>query len=143
MTCVMSLACWKAIGQPIQSPSPTLLMYFDGRSFRPHGIIPSFPMQLGGKTMCVEIEVVDALLNYNLLLGRSCTYAMHAVVATVFQVLLFSHEGRIVTLYIWVDYSTKIFHASTSFIIFFKQGGIFMDIAMKVHRNINKNLNLT
>ena len=41
-TCVMSLACWKAIGQPILSPSPTLLTYFDGHSFRPHGIIPSF-----------------------------------------------------------------------------------------------------
>jgi hypothetical protein len=32
-TCVMSLACWKAIGQPILSPSPTLLTAFDGHSF--------------------------------------------------------------------------------------------------------------
>jgi hypothetical protein len=32
-TCVMSLACWKAIGQPKLSPSPTLLMAFDGCSF--------------------------------------------------------------------------------------------------------------
>jgi hypothetical protein len=92
-TCVMSLACWKAIGQPILSSSPTLLTSFDGHSFRPHGIIPSFPVQLGGKTMCVEVEVVDAPLDYNLLLGRSWTYAMHAVVATVFWVLLFPHEG--------------------------------------------------
>jgi hypothetical protein len=97
-TCVMSLVCWKAIGQPILSPSPTLLMDFDGHSFRPHGIIPSFPMQLGGKTVCVEVEVVDAPLDYNLLLGRSWTYSMHAVVATVFWVLLFPHEGRIVTI---------------------------------------------
>ena len=43
-TCVMSLACWKAIGQPELSSSPTLLTAFDGRSFRPHGIIPSFPV---------------------------------------------------------------------------------------------------
>jgi hypothetical protein len=83
-TCIMSLACWKAIGQPELSPSPTLLTVFDGRSFRPHGIIPSFPVQLGGKTVCVEVEVVDAPLDYNLLLGRSWTYAMQAVVATVF-----------------------------------------------------------
>jgi hypothetical protein len=48
-TCVMSLACWKAIGQPVLSPSPTLLTSFDGHPFQPHGIIPSFPMQLGGK----------------------------------------------------------------------------------------------
>jgi hypothetical protein len=32
-TCVMSLACWKAVGQPVLSPSPTLLTTFDGRSF--------------------------------------------------------------------------------------------------------------
>jgi hypothetical protein len=97
-TCMMSLACWKAIGQPGLSLSPTLLTTFDGRSFRPHGIIPSFPMQLGGKTMCVEVEVVNAPLDYNLLLGRSWTYAMHAVVAMVFWVLCFPHEGQIVTI---------------------------------------------
>jgi hypothetical protein len=82
--CVMSLACWKAIGQPALSPSPTLLTAFDDHSFRPHGIAPSFPVQLGGKTMCVKVEVVDAPLDYNLLLGWSWTYAMQAVVATVF-----------------------------------------------------------
>jgi hypothetical protein len=97
-TCVMSLVCWKAIGQPILSPSPTLLTDFDDHSFRPHGIIPSFPMQLGGKTVCVEVEVVDASLDYNILLGRSWTYSMQVVVATVFWVLLFPHEGRIVTI---------------------------------------------
>jgi hypothetical protein len=43
-TCIMSLACWKAIGQPVLSLSPTLLTAFDGHSFRPHGIIRSFPM---------------------------------------------------------------------------------------------------
>jgi hypothetical protein len=32
-TCVMSLACWKSIGQPELSPSPTLLIAFDDRSF--------------------------------------------------------------------------------------------------------------
>jgi hypothetical protein len=97
-TCVVSLACWKAIGQPVLSPSPTLLIAFNGRSFRPHGIIPSFPMQLGGKTVCVEVEVVDTPLDYNILLGWSWTYAMQAVVAKVFQVLLFPHEGQIVTI---------------------------------------------
>jgi hypothetical protein len=45
-----------------------------------------------------QVEVVDAPLNYNLLLGRSWTYAMQAVVATVFQVLLFPHKGQIVTI---------------------------------------------
>jgi hypothetical protein len=48
--------------------------------------------------VCIEVEVVDAPINYNLLLGRRWTYAMKAVVAIVFQVLLFPHEGRIVTI---------------------------------------------
>jgi hypothetical protein len=52
-TCVMPLECWKSIGQPVLSLSPTQLTTFDSRSFRPHGIIPSFLMQLGGKTMCI------------------------------------------------------------------------------------------
>jgi hypothetical protein len=98
LTRIMSLACWKAIGQPSLYPSPTLLTAFDGRSFRPHGIIPSFPVQLGGKTVCVEVKVVDSPLDYNLLLGCSWTYAMQAMVSTVFRVLLFPHEGWIVTI---------------------------------------------
>jgi len=61
-----------------------------------HGIIPSFPIQLEGKTMCVKVEMVDVPLDYNLLLGRSCTYAMTFVVFVVSQVLCFPHEGRIV-----------------------------------------------
>ena len=97
-TCMMSLACWKAIGQPVFSLSPTLLTYFDGHSFQPHGIIPSFTVQLGGKTVCVKVEVVDVSLDYNILLGRSWTYVMQAVVTTFFWVLLFPHEGRIVTI---------------------------------------------
>jgi hypothetical protein len=50
-------------------------------------------MQLGGKNMCVKVEVVDTPLDYNILLGKSWTYAMHAVVATFFWVLCFMHDG--------------------------------------------------
>jgi hypothetical protein len=62
-TCVMSLVCWKVIGQPILYPSPTLLTAFDGHSFKPHGIIHSLSVQLGGKTVCVEVKVVDTSLD--------------------------------------------------------------------------------
>jgi hypothetical protein len=48
--------------------------------------------------VCVKVEVVDAPLDYNLLLGQSWTYSMQDVVAIVFRVLLFPHEGRIVTI---------------------------------------------
>ena len=45
-TCVMSLECWKALGSPELVPSTTLLNAFDGRYFRPHGILPAFEIKL-------------------------------------------------------------------------------------------------
>ena len=70
-TCVMSLSCWQGIGSPKIFPSQSMLKSFDGHVFKPHGILPSFPVTLGGKTVTVEVEVVDAPIDYNLLLGRS------------------------------------------------------------------------
>jgi hypothetical protein len=37
-------------------------------------------------------------LNYNLLLGRIWTYSMRVVVWTIFWIICFPHEGRIVTM---------------------------------------------
>ena len=70
-TCVMSLSCWKALGSPELVVSNTLLTAFDGRSFHPHGILPAFEIKLEGKAVSVEVEVINAPLDYNLLLGRS------------------------------------------------------------------------
>ena len=44
------------------------------------------------------MEVVDAPLDYNLLLGRTWSYAMTVVVSSVFQLIKFPHNGKIVTL---------------------------------------------
>jgi hypothetical protein len=95
-TCVISLACWKAIGKRELSLSSTLLIIFYGQYFIPHEIIPSFPMQLEGKTMCFEVEVVDAPLDDNILLGWSWNYTVIVVLSTDFWVLCFPHEGQIV-----------------------------------------------
>jgi hypothetical protein len=91
----MSLIYWKSLGSPTLSQSPTMLTNFDGRSFHPHGILPAFPVQLGGKMVEVDVEVVDVPLDYNLLLGRNWTYAMTAVVSSVFCTLCFPHDGKI------------------------------------------------
>ena len=42
--------------------------------------------------------MVDAPLDYNLLLGRNWFYAMSAVTSTVFQMVQFPHLGRNVTI---------------------------------------------
>ena len=68
-TCVMSIYCWKALGSPKLVPSNTLLTTFDERYFHPHGILPAFEIKLEGKLVAVEVEVIDALVDYNFSLG--------------------------------------------------------------------------
>ena len=75
-TSLMYLSCWKGLGSPELSKSTTMLTAFDGRSFRPHGILPSLKVRLGGKTVAIEVKVVDAPLDYNILLGRNSMYSM-------------------------------------------------------------------
>ena len=78
-TCVMSLSYWQGLESPEIVSSQSMLKAFDGHVFKPHGIVPSFPVTLGGKTVTVEVEVVDVPIDYNFILGRSWTYAMEAV----------------------------------------------------------------
>ena len=68
-TCVMSLSCWKALRSLELVPSNTLLIAFNRRSFRLQGILPAFEIKLARKVVSVEVEVIDAPLDYNLLLG--------------------------------------------------------------------------
>ena len=48
--------------------------------------------------MFVEVEVIDAPLDYNLILGRIWTYAMCSIASAVLQVVGFPHEGKLVTM---------------------------------------------
>ena len=47
--------------------------------------------------MYVEVEVIDVPLDYNFLLGRSWNYAMSAFAFAIFRVVVFPHEGKLVT----------------------------------------------
>ena len=90
-TCIMSYSCWQALCSPTLAASQTVLEAFDGHLFTPHGILAAFPIELGGKTIRVEVEVVNAPLDYNLLLGRSWFYPMRAVASTVYRLVRFPH----------------------------------------------------
>jgi hypothetical protein len=96
-TCVMSITCWKAIGSPALTESHNTLKAFNGTGFKPYGVLPSLSITLEGKSVNVEVEVFDAPLDYNLLLGRSWIDSMHAVVSTLFCVLRFPHQGKVIT----------------------------------------------
>jgi hypothetical protein len=96
-TCVMSFTCWKAIGSPLLNESQNTLRAFNSSGFKPYSVLPSFPITLEGKTIQVEVEVFDAPLDYNLLLGRSWVDSMRAIVSTLFRVVRFPHQGKVVT----------------------------------------------
>ena len=97
-TLFLSLSCWKSLGSLELVTSPTTLKAFDGQGFQPHGLILSLSVELGGKYISIQVEVVDTSLDYNLLLGRNWFYAMTTVTLTVFQTVQFLHLGRIVTI---------------------------------------------
>ena len=65
---MLSLTCWKSLASPKLVTSPTTLKAFDGRGFQPHGLISALAVELvGGGTISIQVEVVDAPLDYNLL----------------------------------------------------------------------------
>ena len=94
-TCVMLLNSWKSLGSPTLNQSLTILKAFDGRGFHPYKIPQDLPIEVEGKTINLDVEVVDAPLDYNLLLGRSWSYAMIGVVLSIFWVIMFPHKGNI------------------------------------------------
>ena len=65
---------------------------------QPLWILPRLPVTLGGKTIHMDVMVVPGPLDFNLLLGHDYTYAMGALVSSIFRVVCFPHEGRIVTI---------------------------------------------
>ena len=72
---MLSLTCWKALGSLELVTSPMTLKAFDGWGIQPLGLISALAVKLGGKTVSIQVEVVDAPLDYNLILGRNWFYA--------------------------------------------------------------------
>ena len=66
--------------------------------------------------MYVEVEGIDAPLDYNLLLGRNWTYAISAIASTVFRVVVFPHEGKLVTID-QLDFTQKCHLESNEFVV--------------------------
>jgi hypothetical protein len=79
----MSASCWQALGSPALVPSPTMLQAFYGHSFQLKGIIVGFPIELGGKTVTVDVEVVDSPLDYNLQIIAATFHALACIIGWV------------------------------------------------------------
>jgi hypothetical protein len=72
------------------------LLAFNIRTSHTLGVLPHFPVTLGGKTVFIDVMVVHNPLDFDLLLGREYVYAMKDIVSTLFRVIYFPHDGRIV-----------------------------------------------
>jgi hypothetical protein len=95
---ILSSVAWHALGCPQLAPVTQNLLAFNRRTSQPLGILPQFPITLGGKTVFIDVMVVRDPLDFTLLLGRDYVYAMKAIVSTLFRVISFPHDGRIVTI---------------------------------------------
>jgi hypothetical protein len=95
----MSKVVWKKIVSPHELvPSAITLRAYDSHPSSPKGLFQNVPVELGGKTMLIDIEVIDSPLDYNILFGRSYMYAMKEVASFVFRTMMFPHNGKIVTI---------------------------------------------
>ena len=79
-------------------PTTDQILAFNRRPTAPLGTLPYLPITLGGKTICIDVMVVQGPLDFNLLLGRDYVYAMKAIMYTLFRVMHFPHDGKIVTI---------------------------------------------
>jgi len=95
---LMPTTTWQALGSPQLVPVAPNLTAFDGGTSQPLGILPQFPITLGGKTVYIDISVTQGALDFSLLLGHDYVYAMGALVSSLFCVVCFPHDGRIVTI---------------------------------------------
>jgi hypothetical protein len=95
---ILSSSAWKALGSPKLVSATSELLAFDRRPSECLGILPQFPITLGGKTVLIDLLVVPGPLDFNMLLGHDYVYAMKVVVSTLFRVMHFPHNGSIVTI---------------------------------------------
>ena len=54
-----------------------------GHSFSPRELIVSLPTEWGKKTIAIDVEVVDAPIDYNFILGHSWIHVIMAIVSLV------------------------------------------------------------
>jgi hypothetical protein len=95
---ILSSLVWKVLGSPKLVSASHELLDFDRRSSECLGILPQFPILLGGKIVCVDVIVVQGPLDFNMLLGCDYVYSMNIVVSMLFRVMHFPHNGSIVTI---------------------------------------------
>jgi hypothetical protein len=94
----LSSIAWQDLGYPPLVPVTHNLLSFNRITSQPLGTLPQFLVTLGWKTVFIDIMVVQDPLDFSLLLGRGYVYTMKVIVSTLFRVISFPHDGRILTI---------------------------------------------
>jgi hypothetical protein len=97
-TSSLSSLAWKYLGSTELVSTLHELLDFDRRPSEYLGILPQFPISLGGNIFLVDIRVVQGSLDLNIPFGHDYVYAMNVVVSALFRVMHFPHNERIVTI---------------------------------------------
>jgi hypothetical protein len=80
----MSKTIWNKLGSPELVPSAITLRAYDGRPSSSEGLFQNVLVKIGGKIILIDIEVINAPIDYNILFGCFYMYAMKAVTSSVF-----------------------------------------------------------
>jgi hypothetical protein len=95
---ILSSSVWKVLGSLNLVSSSHELFDFDRHPSEYLGVLPHFPISLGGNIVLVNFIVVQGPLDFNMLLGHDYVYAMNVVVSTLSRVMHLPHIGSIVTI---------------------------------------------
>jgi hypothetical protein len=81
---ILSSSIWKVLGSLELVSGSHELLDFDKRPRKYLGILPQLHISLGGKTILVDVIVVQGSLDFNMILMRDYLYAKNIVVSTLF-----------------------------------------------------------
>ena len=86
---IISSPSWKGLGSPKSLATDSQLLAYERRPGEYMGVLPQMPTTLGGKTILIDMVVVDFPLDFNMLLGCDYVYDMNVVVSSLFRVMYF------------------------------------------------------
>jgi hypothetical protein len=89
---------WKSLGYPQLVSVTQNMLAFNRRTSHTLRVLPHFPITLRGKNFFIHVMVVQDPLDFYLLLGRDYIYAMKSIMSTLFCLISFPHNGRIMTI---------------------------------------------
>jgi hypothetical protein len=95
---ILSSSVWEVLGRPKLVYASHEMLDFDRCPSEYLGVLPQFPISLGGKIVHVDVIVVQGSLDFNIPLRHDYVYATNIVVSMLFQVMHFPQNGSIVTI---------------------------------------------